>query len=255
MTLNLNSILSISFLLGLLLGSFYNVVGLRVPKGESIVAPRSHCPHCKRTLTALELIPVVSYLLQKGKCRACSARISFVYPLIELSTAILFTLAPLFVGWSAEVAVSWTLISLFVIIFVSDVHYMVIPNRVLLFFTPLLLVERLWIAPLTPWWDSLLGSVVGFMILFVIAVVSKGGMGGGDIKLFALIGLALGAKLTVLAFFLSTLVGTIFGLIGMALGRVKRGEPMPFGPAIVVGTLIAYFFGETIIHVYVKVMM
>nr|WP_216367423.1 A24 family peptidase [Anoxybacillus sp. EFIL] len=251
----MNSILSISFLLGLLLGSFYNVVGLRVPKGESIVAPRSHCPHCKRTLTALELIPVVSYLLQKGKCRACSARISFVYPLIELSTAILFTLAPLFVGWSAEVAVSWTLISLFVIIFVSDVHYMVIPNRVLLFFTPLLLVERLWIAPLTPWWDSLLGSVVGFMILFVIAVVSKGGMGGGDIKLFALIGLALGAKLTVLAFFLSTLVGTIFGLIGMALGRVKRGEPMPFGPAIVVGTLIAYFFGETIIHVYVKVMM
>ncbi|KIP22007.1 Leader peptidase pppA [Anoxybacillus ayderensis] len=245
----------ISFLLGLLLGSFYNVVGLRVPKGESIVAPRSHCPHCKRTLTALELIPVVSYLLQKGKCRACSARISFVYPFVELSTAILFTLAPLFVGWSAEVAVSWTLISLFVIIFVSDVHYMVIPNRVLLFFTPLLLVERLWIAPLTPWWDSLLGSVVGFMILFVIAVVSKGGMGGGDIKLFALIGLALGAKLTVLAFFLSTLVGTIFGLIGMALGRVKRGEPMPFGPAIVVGTLIAYFFGETIIHVYVKVMM
>ncbi|MBA2878540.1 leader peptidase (prepilin peptidase)/N-methyltransferase [Anoxybacillus kamchatkensis] len=243
------------FVLGLLLGSFYNVVGLRVPKGESIVAPRSHCPHCKRTLTALELIPVVSYVLQKGKCRACSARISFVYPLIELSTAILFTLAPLFVGWSAEVAVSWTLISLFVIIFVSDVHYMVIPNRVLLFFTPLLLVERLWIAPLTPWWDSLLGSVVGFMILFVIAVVSKGGMGGGDIKLFALIGLALGAKLTVLAFFLSTLVGTIFGLIGMALGRVKRGEPMPFGPAIVVGTLIAYFFGETIIHAYVKVMM
>ncbi|KHF29683.1 Type 4 prepilin-like proteins leader peptide-processing enzyme [Anoxybacillus sp. BCO1] len=255
MTLNLNSILSISFLLGLLLGSFYNVVGLRVPKGESIVAPRSHCPHCKRTLTALELIPVVSYLLQKGKCRACSARISFVYPLIELSTAILFTLAPLFVGWSAEVAVSWTLISLFVIIFVSDVHYMVIPNRVLLFFTPLLLVERLWIAPLTPWWDSLLGSVVGFMILFVIAVVSKGGMGGGDIKLFALIGLALGAKLTVLAFFLSTLVGTIFGLIGMALGRVKRGEPMPFGPAIVAGTLIAYFFGETIIDFYVKVIM
>lgn len=226
-----------------------------MPKGKSIVAPRSHCPHCKRTLTATELIPVVSYVLQKGKCRACSARISFVYPLIELSTAILFTLAPLFVGWSAEVAVSWTLISLFVIIFVSDVHYMVIPNRVLLFFTPLLLVERLWIAPLTPWWDSLLGSVVGFMILFVIAVVSKGGMGGGDIKLFALIGLALGAKLTVLAFFLSTLVGTIFGLVGMAMGRVKRGEPMPFGPAIVVGTLIAYFFGEAMIDMYVKVMM
>lgn len=245
----------ISFLLGLLLGSFYNVVGLRVPKGESIVAPRSHCPSCKRTLTAFELIPVVSYVLQKGKCRACSARISFVYPFVELSTAILFTLAPLFVGWSAEIVVSWTLISLFVIIFVSDVHYMVIPNRILLFFAPLLLIERITLAPLTPWWDSLLGSFVGFMMLFLIALVSKGGMGGGDIKLFAVIGLALGVKLTVLAFFLSTFVGTMFGLIGMAIGHVKRGEPMPFGPAIVVGTLIAYFFGEAMIDMYVKVMM
>ncbi|MBE2933982.1 prepilin peptidase [Anoxybacillus flavithermus] len=241
--------------LGLLLGSFYNVVGLRVPKGESIVAPRSHCPHCKRTLTAFELIPVVSYVLQKGKCRACSARISFFYPFVELSTAILFTLAPLFVGWSAEIVVSWTLISLFVIIFVSDVHYMVIPNRILLFFAPLLLIERITLAPLTPWWDSLLGSFVGFMMLFLIALVSKGGMGGGDIKLFAVIGLALGVKLTVLAFFLSTFVGTMFGLIGMAIGHVKRGEPMPFGPAIVVGTLIAYFFGEAMIDMYVKVMM
>ncbi|NNU91208.1 A24 family peptidase [Anoxybacillus sp. CHMUD] len=245
----------ISFLLGLFLGSFYNVVGLRVPKGESIVAPRSHCPSCKRTLTAFELIPVVSYVLQKGKCRACSARISFVYPFIELSTAILFALAPLFVGWSAEVAVSWTLISLFVIIFVSDVHYMIIPNRVLSFFAPLLLIERLWFAPLTPWWDSLLGSAIGFMTLFLIALVSKGGMGGGDIKLFAVIGLALGVKLTILAFFLSTFVGTIFGLLGMAIGRVKRGEPMPFGPAIAVGTMIAYFFGEAMIEAYVNVMM
>lgn len=245
----------ISFLLGLLLGSFYNVAGLRVPKGESIVAPRSHCPSCKRTLTAFELIPVVSYVLQKGKCRACSARISFVYPFVELSTAILFTLAPLFVGWSAEIVVSWTLISLFAIVFVSDVHYMIIPNRVLSFFAPLLLIERLWFAPLTPWWDSLLGSAIGFMTLFLIALVSKGGMGGGDIKLFAVIGLALGVKLTVLAFFLSTFVGTMFGLIGMAIGRVKRGEPMPFGPAIVVGTLIAYFFGEAMIEMYVKVMM
>lgn len=245
----------ISFLLGLLLGSFYNVVGLRVPKGESIVAPRSHCPSCKRTLTAFELIPVVSYVLQRGKCRACSARISFVYPFVELSTAILFTLAPLFVGWSAEIVVSWTLISLFAIVFVSDVHYMIIPNRVLSFFAPLLLIERITLAPLTPWWDSLLGSFVGFMMLFLIALVSKGGMGGGDIKLFAVIGLALGVKLTVLAFFLSTFVGTMFGLIGMAIGRVKRGEPMPFGPAIVVGTLIAYFFGEAMIEMYVKVMM
>lgn len=134
------------------------------------------------------------------------------YPFVELSTAILFTLAPLFVGWSAEIVVSWTLISLFVIIFVSDVHYMVIPNRILLFFAPLLLIERITLAPLTPWWDSLLGSAIGFMTLFLIALVSKGGMGGGDIKLFAVIGLALGVKLTILAFFYRRSSGQYSGL-------------------------------------------
>jgi leader peptidase (prepilin peptidase) / N-methyltransferase len=87
-------------------------------------------------------------------------------------------------------------------------------------------------------------------MLFIIALISKGGMGGGDIKLFAVIGLALGVKLTILAFFLSTLVGTIFGLVGMAMGRVKRGEPMPFGPAIVLGTLTAHFFGQAMIEWY-----
>ncbi|GMB07465.1 prepilin peptidase [Thermolongibacillus altinsuensis] len=239
-------------LVGLLLGSFFNVVGLRVPKGESIVRPRSHCPSCEQTLTAWELIPVVSYVVQKGKCRGCGVRISPLYPFVELSTAILFTISPLLVGWSKELVVSWTLISLLMIIFVSDVRYMLIPDKILLFFAPLFLLERLWLSPLAPWWDALAGALVGFGMLFLVAVISKGGMGGGDIKLFALVGLVLGIKMTLLAFFLSTLYGTIFGLIGMAIGKVKRGQPMPFGPAIVVGTLTAYFFGQSILKLYMQ---
>lgn len=237
------------FIYSLLLGSFFNVVGLRVPVGESVVFPRSHCPRCKRRLTAWELIPVVSYVWQGGKCRGCGGRISLLYPFVELSTALLFTISPLLVGWSKELVVCWTLISLLMIIFVSDVRYMIIPDKVLLVFAAIFLLERLFIPP-TPWWDALAGAAVGFSLLFFIAAVSKGGMGGGDIKLFALLGFVLGWKMVLLAFFFSTFYGTTIGLIGMALGKVRRREPMPFGPAIVLGTLTAYFFGQDIVEWY-----
>ncbi|WP_035098706.1 prepilin peptidase [Anoxybacteroides tepidamans] len=233
----------------LLLGSFFNVVGLRVPKGESIIKPRSHCPRCQRTLTAWELIPVVSYIVQGGACRGCGVRISPLYPFIELLTAILFTISPLWVGWSKELIVSWTLVSLLMIIFVSDVRYMIIPDPVLLFFAVLFIIERLFV-PLSPWWDSLVGAAVGFSVLLLIAVASKGGMGGGDVKLFGVLGLVLGWKYTLLALFVSTFYGTVFGVIGMALGKIRRGEPMPFGPHIVFGTLTVYYFGHAIIEWY-----
>ncbi|ANB57228.1 type IV leader peptidase family protein [Anoxybacillus sp. B7M1] len=237
------------FIVGLLLGSFFNVVGLRVPVGESIVKPRSHCPSCQRTLTAWELIPVVSYLVQVGRCRGCGARISPLYPLMEWLTACLFTLSPLVLGWSAELLVSWTLISLFMIIIVSDLRYMMIPDRILLVFAVLFLIERA-LLPLSPWWDSLVGAFTGFVVLLLVAVASRGGMGGGDIKLFALIGFVVGWKMVLLAFFISTLYGTVFGLIGMALGKVRRGQPMPFGPYIALGTLTVYFFGHEIVEWY-----
>ncbi|WP_044894629.1 prepilin peptidase [Bacillus alveayuensis] len=236
-------------LLGLIFGSFFNVVGLRVPKGESIAFPRSHCPSCKRTLTAWELIPVVSYVMQGGKCRGCGDSISPLYPFIELATAVLFTISPFLVGWSKELVISWTLISLLMIIIVSDIRYMVIPDKVLLFFAVVFIIERIFM-PLDPWWDSLAGAIIGFSLLLLLAFVSKGGMGGGDIKLFALLGFVLGWKMVLLAFFFSTLYGTVFGLIGMALGKVRRGEPMPFGPYIAMGTFTAYYFGQTIIVWY-----
>lgn len=245
------SILLYLFFLGLVLGSFFNVVGLRIPAGESIVRPRSSCPTCKHQLTAIELIPVFSYIFQGGKCRNCKTSISPIYASIELATAILFTISPMLVGWSKELIIAWTLISLLVIIFVSDITYMIIPDKVLLFFAPLFLIERIFV-PLNPWWDMIAGSIVGFLLLYLIAIVSKGGMGGGDIKLYAVIGIALGWKLVLLSFFLATIIGTIIGLVGMVFGKVKKGKPMPFGPSIVIGTLIAYFFGQDFIGWYIK---
>jgi len=242
------------FLYGITLGSFYNVVGLRVPLKKSIVKPKSHCSYCGHTLSKLEIIPVLSYMFVRGKCRGCKASISPLYPIFELLTGILFVLCPVILGWEAELLVAWTVISLMMIITVSDIQYMIIPDKVLLFFGSLLFAERIFIQ-LDPWWDSLLGAVVGFVLLYVIAVVSKGGMGGGDIKLFAVIGLVLGVELVLLTFFLSTLFGTVGGLIGMFTGKVKKSRPIPFGPFIVIGTLISYFYGNSLINWYLNLFL
>ncbi|CAM3457889.1 A24 family peptidase [Cytobacillus oceanisediminis] len=237
------------FVLGAVLGSFYNVVGLRVPLKKSIVAPRSHCPVCRRNLTAGDLVPVFSYILLKGKCRGCGTSISPVYPLIELATGLLFVFAFHQIGFHLELIVALTFISLLVIIFVSDIVYMIIPDKVLLFFLPILMLERIAV-PLSPWWDSTLGAFAGFLLLFAIAIVSKGGMGGGDIKLYFLVGIVLGFKLTMLSFFLATLAGAGYGFSGMLLGKYKKRQPVPFGPFIAAGAVLAYFYGEEIIDWY-----
>lgn len=238
------------FIVGLVLGSFYNVVGLRVPKQQSIAFPASHCTQCQRKLSALELVPFFSYIFLRGKCKGCGVRISPVYPMVELATAILFTISPFMVGWSKELLFAWALISLLVIIFVSDIHYMIIPDKVLLFFGVLLVVLRLFM-PSAPWWDAYLGALVGFLLLLIIAVVSRGGMGGGDIKLFAVLGLVLGWQGILLTLLFATFFGTIIGGIGLILGKVKRGKPMPFGPYIVLGALGSYYIGERLIDWYI----
>lgn len=238
---------------GLVFGSFFNVVGLRIPVKKSIVKPRSACPECGHTLSAVELIPVFSYVIQGGKCRACKARISPIYPIMELLTGLLFAMAPFYVGWSWELVIALTFISLFMILTVSDIHYMMIPDKILMVFAGLFLLERIfW--PLTPWWDSLIGATAGFLLLLVISLVSKGGMGGGDIKLFALIGFVLGVKLMFLSFFLSTLFGAVIGVLAMLARLVKRRQPIPFGPFIAAGTLSAYFWGSQIIQWYLQIL-
>ncbi|OIJ10276.1 prepilin peptidase [Anaerobacillus arseniciselenatis] len=236
--------------LGLILGSFFNVVGLRVPKNESIVRPRSHCPNCRRTLSTLELVPVFSYLFQKGKCKGCGTKISPIYPFFEAATGGLFVYAFYHFGFQWETIVALVFISLLVIVFISDIHYMIIPDKVLLFFAPILLILRYTIAPLEVWWDPLLGAAIGFILLLAIAVISKGGMGGGDIKLFAVIGIVLGWQGVLLAFFLSTLIGSIIGIIGLATKKMQRGKPIPFGPYIVMATLLVYFFETEILNWY-----
>ena len=238
-----------AFIFGLVFGSFYNVVGLRVPKKESIVSPPSHCTNCNRQLTALDLVPVFSYVFLGGKCRSCGVKISPIYMVTELVTGLLFAFAYWQIGWQPELAVALLFISLLVIINVSDIAYMLIPDKILLFFGPLLIIARIF-SPLEPWWDSVIGAVVGFGILLLIAIISKGGMGGGDIKLFLVIGLVLGTVNTLLTLFLASVIGMFVGIFVLKMRGQGRKTPVPFGPSIAIAAVIVYFYGTSIIDWY-----
>lgn len=239
------------FIYGLVFGSFFNVVGLRVPKGESIVRPPSHCTVCNRNLTVKDLVPVFSYVFLKGKCRGCGTKIHWVYPVMELATGLLFAFAYYQLGFTLELVVALLFISLLVIITVSDIAYMLIPDKILLFFLIPLIVLRVF-EPLSPWWDSIVGAVVGFGVLFLIAILSKGGMGGGDIKLFFVIGLVLGWVPTLLTLFLASIIGTVIGVISLKRTKQGRKTPIPFGPSIAIAAIIAYFYGESLVDWYVN---
>ncbi|MCM3710765.1 prepilin peptidase [Sporosarcina luteola] len=237
------------FVYGIIFGSFFNVVGLRVPKKESIIAPPSHCTKCHRKLRLLDLIPVFSYVALRGKCRGCGQKISPMYPFMEFLTGVLFAFSYYHIGFTYELIIALLFVSLLVIITVSDYAYMLIPDKVLLPFAIALLFLR-WPIPTTPWWDSLLGAAVGFTVLYLIAVVSKGGMGGGDIKLFFVIGLVLGTVNTLLTLFLASLIGSVVGLYVLKKTGKGRKTPVAFGPSIAAAAVISYFFGADLVEWY-----
>lgn len=240
------------FLFGITLGSFFNVVGLRVPKKMPFAYDRSFCPSCHKQLSWFELIPVFSFILQRGKCRTCQQKISLIYPIIELLTGLLFVLCYLMIGIELELIIALLLISMLMIIFVSDITYMLIPNKVLLFFLPLFMMMRV-IQPLDPWWSSITGGTVAFILIALIIIVSKGGMGAGDMKLFGLLGIVLGLGKVLLTFFLASLLGALIGMILLLCKIIKRKQPIPFGPYIIVASIISYFFGDIIIEWYFSI--
>src|SRR5690625_3804311 len=143
---------SLFFILGLVFGSFYQVVGLRVPEKRSFVKGRSHCPHCKKQLHWYELIPIFSYVFQRGRCNECKEKISPLYPLMEIFTGFLFMISFITFQFSIELLIALLLMSLLIIIFVTDLNYMVIPNRILMFFAVPLVLLRI-LKPLDPWWS------------------------------------------------------------------------------------------------------
>lgn len=239
------------FVAGTVLGSFFNVVGLRVPKKIAFANDRSYCPNCKNQLRWFELVPIISYVIQIGKCRRCKQNISIIYPLVEFVTGFLFAFSYYKLGFQLELILLIILISMLMILFVTDISYMRIPNKILLFFLPLLIIMRI-LSPLDPWYNSIIGAVVGYVLVALIIIFSKGGMGAGDMKLLGVLGIVLGLGKVLLTFFIAALIGAIIGGILMALGKLNRKQPIPFGPYIIVATIITYFYGDKVIGWYLS---
>lgn len=240
---------SIIFVYGTILGSFYHVVALRLPRKLSFTMGRSYCPTCKKTLSWKQLIPLFSYIIQKGKCTFCKKKIPMQYFLIEMMTGSLFLFSFIMIGLSHELIIAFLLISLLMLVWVTDIQFMIIPNKILLIFLPIFLCMRVMV-PLDPWYDSLIGSVLGYSIIACIIFISSGGMGAGDMKLFGVLGLVLGWKHIICMFFLSILFGAFIGFILQRVGKVHRKQAIPFAPFIVFATIITYFYGDYFIYLY-----
>jgi len=238
------------FLLFLFLGSFLNVVALRTLAGTSVLNPKhSHCPHCNTRLTWRDLMPVLSWLFLRGQCRTCAKPIHWLYPVGELMVAVVMTFVVYHGGFTWETLVVAVLFLFILTVTITDLHAKLMPNKITY---PGLIVVcslRLFIHP-DPWWDYALGFLVGGGLLTVLALVSKGGMGGGDIKLFALIGLGLGVETVLFALFYSCLWGTVVGLPLRLTGKIKARQPIPFGPFILLGSWTAWAYGTDIWQAY-----
>lgn len=236
-------ILIFIFVIGTLLGSFYNVVGYRLPKGQSIVFPPSHCPNCNHRLGTSELIPILSFIFLKGKCKHCRQKISAFYPVFEFLTGLLFVISYIIFGPTKEFLLAITFVSLLIIIVVSDYEFMIIEDSVLIFFSILLFAEIWWVNGLTKALYSLLNGILAFFTMWALKkfgdfLFKKESMGGGDIKLLFIFGMVLSYPIAILSIFLGSLIGLPISLIIMAK---KKAHIIPFGPFLALGAIILFF--------------
>jgi leader peptidase (prepilin peptidase)/N-methyltransferase len=229
------------FVLGSSLGSFFILVGSRTAKKQSIVSPGSHCTNCETQLKIYELIPVISWLFLRGKCRTCQTKIPVSYILLEALSGVIMVTSCYLLAWSTETIVAMTFYYLLLTITISDLEEHKIPNSVILPFFIIGLFERLLISETTNWYfNPFLGIIVGFGIMFLLAYFSKGGMGGGDIKLLAVIGVFIGPLGALITLFLAAFLGLFYAIFSGA--ALKKGTKIPFGPFLAIGAWIPYFY-------------
>lgn len=233
---------TVFFIFGTIFGSFFNVVGSRLPKGESIISPPSHCTECDHRLSALELIPIVSFLIQGGKCRRCQKKISWFHPIYEFMSGILFALCYHIFGLSLELILALTFISVLLILIVSDYYYLVIPDPILIIGVILLGIEIAIIHSPQYLFNALISGVMAFAIMYAIKkfgdfIFKKESMGGGDIKLLFLFGMVLGLPLSIISIFLASFIALPISLIIL----YKKGTNIiPFGPFLSISAIIIY---------------
>ena len=241
-------------IVGLVVGSFLNVCIGRLPLGESVAFPRSRCPSCRRPIAWYDNLPVLSYVVLGGRCRSCQASISIRYPLVEIATAVLFVIAGFFFAPDLPLlTVRLIFTAALVVLFGTDLETQRLPNVITL---PGIVVGLAFSLLLPPGIRSaVIGVLVGGGILWLIGeayyrYAGEEGMGGGDVKMLAMIGAFLGWKLAVLTLVFSSLAGSIVGLIVLASRRGGMKYALPYGTFLAIAALVASLFGDQIVAWY-----
>lgn len=242
------------FLFGIIVGSFLNSVIYRLEKGISFLRGRSFCPKCNHTLSWMDLIPVLSYLFLGRKCRYCKEQISPQYPIVELMTGFLFLSVFLTGGSIFEILFNIIIISLLIVIFIFDLKHYIIPDRVVYL---AILISFVWLFYIgANILSTIYALLVSFGFFLLIVLVSRGKwMGMGDVKLAFFMGLFLGWPNVLIALFLAFLLGSIAGVFLILNKRKSFSSEIPFGPFLVVGSLIALFEAENIINWYLALFL
>ena len=247
-------------ILGLVVGSFLNVCIDRLPQNKSIAYPPSHCEACQHKLSAKDLIPVFSYLRLRGRCRYCQVSIPRKLLWVELAAAVIFALLYWHYRLSPELGVMAFYACLFIVIFVIDLEHSLILNKVVY---PTMVVALLLSLYPWPWFSesigmrvayAALGGAIGFVVFLLIALVSRGGMGWGDVKLAALIGLATGFPLVFVAIIMAAILGGIVAVGLLITRRRGRREMIPFGPFLAVAAMVTLLWGSNILSWYLGLM-
>ena len=244
------------FLLGAIVGSFLNVCIYRIPAGESVVSPGSRCPGCQKAIRWYQNIPVLSYLLLRGRCASCGIRISPRYPLVEALTGVLLLLVFHAFGLQWATLVYWVFVAALVTITFIDLDHQIIPDVISLPGIPVGFLAS-FAVPWLSWSDSLIGILAGGGSLYLVAVgyellTKKEGMGGGDIKLLAMMGAFLGWQAVLPIIFLSSFIGSLIGVPLMLIKGADTRLAIPFGPFLALAAVIYLLWGRQMIAWYLS---
>jgi leader peptidase (prepilin peptidase)/N-methyltransferase len=244
-----------AFIFGAVIGSFLNVCIFRLPAETSIVKPRSQCPYCKHPIRNCDNIPLVSFIILRGKCRDCGGKISWRYPLVELITAALALLLFLKFGLTLKFLIFFIFTSVLIVITFIDLDHQIIPDIITLPGIPIFFLAAIFLVKI-PWLEALLGLLIGGGVLFTIALIyefisKREGMGGGDIKLLAMIGGFLGWKSLMFVLLFSSFSGVIVGITAMIIKKQDMKYAVPFGPFLSAAAVAYPFLGDAFMRLLV----
>lgn len=234
------------FVIGLIVGSFLGAVVYRVPRGMSMLSPPSTCPACGHRLGVLDLIPVMSYLMARGRCRHCGRSVSWRYTAIELLTGLGFVVINACSdGWEPFI-VGCVFYSLLLIMAAIDIEHMLLPDKINAIGIVAGLIVALLVRSEITVWRAIMGAAAGYGVVWMIHVLSRGGMGMGDAKFLAMIGTFIGFPDVLQTLFAASVFGLAFGGVLILAGRHRRGAPLPFGPFLAVGALVVWIYSRNI---------